>query len=171
MLIYHLQVGSQSKNYLVSDTEDDKWNTGVETKAQVKKKRMKQKSISSVTITKPIHTIDRSHNFCLCSSFSSHNVKNVQIQSFSCIWTEYWDLRSKYGDLRSKYLYLVQNQENKVQKKSNIWTLSKQCWGGLASPHSNNSHQTSQSMSTTEPANRNALAVEKQNIGEELLNH
>ena len=116
MLIYHLQVGSQSKNYLVSDTEDDKWNTGVETKAQVKKKRMKQKSISSVTITKPIHTIDRSHNFCLCSSFSSHNVKNVQIQSFSCIWTEYWDLRSKYGDLRSKYLYLVQNQgPEKVQ--------------------------------------------------------
>ena len=38
--------------------------------------------------------------------------------------------------------------------------------GGLTSRHSNNSHQTGQPISTTETANRNVSAVEKQKIGE-----
>ena len=38
--------------------------------------------------------------------------------------------------------------------------------GDLASSHRNNSHQTSQSISATHPANLNASAVEKQDIGE-----
>ena len=37
---------------------------------------------------------------------------------------------------------------------------------GLASPHSNNSHQTGQSIFTTDPAKSNVSAVEKLDIGE-----
>ena len=41
-----------------------------EKRVLAKKKRVKQKSVSSVTITKPLHAVDRSHNFRLNSSFS-----------------------------------------------------------------------------------------------------
>ena len=39
------------------------------TRTLAKKKRMKQKSVSSVTITKSLHTVDTSHNFRSSSSF------------------------------------------------------------------------------------------------------
>ena len=57
--------------------------------------------------------------------FTQHCVKSVQIRSFfwsvfSCIWTE-------YGDLRSKYPYSVRMQENTDQKKLRIWTIFTQC--------------------------------------------
>ena len=69
-------------------------------------------------------------DWLLCWLLVSHNsnsdcMKSVQIRSFfwsifSCIRTEYWDLRSK-----SPYSVLV--QENANQKNLRIWTLFKQC--------------------------------------------
>ena len=102
MLIDHLLVVQEYlSDDLGSDTEDEKQMRVAEKRVLAKKKRVKQKSVTSVTITKPLHAVDRSHNFRLNSSFSL---------------------------------------------------------GGLASPHSNNSHQTSQSIFTTDSANRNAVA-------------
>ena len=56
-----------------------------------------------------------------------HCVKSVQIlilfwSVFSCIWTE-------YEDLRSKSMYLVRIQENTNQKKLRIWTFFMQWLG------------------------------------------
>ena len=69
-------------------------------------------------------------DWLLCWLLVSHNsnsdcVRSFQIRSFfwsifSCIRTEYWDLRSK-----SPYSVLV--QENVNQKNLRIWTLFKQC--------------------------------------------
>ena len=55
-----------------------------------------------------------------------HCVKSVQIRGFVCptfsrIWTE-------YGDLRSKSPYLVRIRENTDHKKLRIWTLFTQWW-------------------------------------------
>ena len=67
-----------------------------------------------------------STNSCLCFMImgfqTAHYVKSVQIRRFfwsvfSCIWTEYWDLRSKS----------VQTQENTDQKNPRIRTLFTQC--------------------------------------------
>ena len=83
-----------------------------EARALAKKKRVKQKPVSSVTVTNPFHTVDRSHSFRPSSSFSSR---------------------------------------------------------GLLSPHSSNSNQTVQSISTTDQANCNVSAVKKQDIGKETV--
>ena len=57
--------------------------------------------------------------------FVKHCMKSVQIRSFSwsifsCIWTE-------YGDLRSSSPYSVRIREDTDQKKLRIWTLFTQC--------------------------------------------
>ena len=62
-----------------------------------------------------------SHTILECMFKHAHFVKSVQIWSFfwsvfSCIRTEYWDLRSKSP-------YSVWIQENTEQKKLRIWTL------------------------------------------------
>ena len=50
-----------------------------------------------------------------------HFVKSVQILSF--VWSVFSCIRTEYGNLRSKSSYLVQIQENKDQKKLRTWTL------------------------------------------------
>ena len=47
--------------------------------------------------------------------------KSVQIRSF--FWSVFSCIRTEYGDLRSKSPYSVQMQENTDQKKPRIWTL------------------------------------------------
>ena len=69
-------------------------------------------------------------DWLLCWLLVLHNsnsdwVKSVQIRSFfwsifSCIPTEYWDLRGK-----SPYSVLIQENEN--EKELRIWKLFKQC--------------------------------------------
>ena len=48
-------------------------------------------------------------------------VKCVQIRSF--FWSVFSCIRTEYGDLRSKSPYSVRIQENTDQKKLRIWTL------------------------------------------------
>ena len=50
-----------------------------------------------------------------------HCVKSVQIWSFS--WSLFSCIRTEYEDLRSKPPYSAQIQENTNQKKLCIWTL------------------------------------------------
>ena len=61
-----------------------------EARALAKKKRVKQKPVSSVTVTNPFHTVDRSHSFRPSSSFSSRGLlsphssnSNQTVQSIS----------------------------------------------------------------------------------------
>ena len=51
----------------------------------------------------------------------------------------------------------IWSEYRKIQtrKYSVFFMLFTQCWGSLASPHCKSSHQTGQSISTTDPANRN----------------
>ena len=58
-------------------------------------------------------------------------VKSVQIRSF--LWSVFSCVRTEYGDLRSKSLYSVQIQEITDQKKLLIWILFKQCQTGYGS--------------------------------------
>ena len=75
----------------------------------------KQKDISQKDIFKNVIVLFFFHTKCIF-----HCVKSVQIRSFlsvfSCIWTE-------YGDLRSLSPYPVRIQGNADQKKPRIWTL------------------------------------------------
>ena len=75
----------------------------------------KQKDISQKDIFKNVIVL-----FFFHTKFIFHCVKSVQIRSFlsvfSCIWTE-------YGDLRSLSPYPVRIQGNADQKKPRIWTL------------------------------------------------
>ena len=56
---------------------------------------------------------------------SQHCVKSVQIRSF--FWSVFSCIRTEYGDLRCKYPYSVRIQKIKDQKKLRIWTLFTQC--------------------------------------------
>ena len=51
--------------------------------------------------------------------FRSHCVKNVQIRSY--FWSVFSCLRTEYGDLRSKSTYSVGIPENTDQEKLCIW--------------------------------------------------
>ena len=52
-------------------------------------------------------------------------VKSVQIRSY--FWSVFSCIRTEYGNLRSKLVYSVRIQENTNQKKLRIWTLFTQC--------------------------------------------
>ena len=58
-------------------------------------------------------------------SFHCLKTWNVQIQIF--FWSVFSCVRTEYEDLRSKSPYPVRIQENTDQKKIRIWTLSTQC--------------------------------------------
>ena len=48
-------------------------------------------------------------------------VKSVQIRSF--FWSLFSCIQTEYGDLRGKFKYSVRKQEKTDQKKLRIWTL------------------------------------------------
>ena len=48
-------------------------------------------------------------------------MKSVQMRSF--FWSVFSCIRTEYGDLRNKSPYSVQIQENADQKNLRIWTL------------------------------------------------
>ena len=75
--------------------------------------------------TVPIKGVDDKwqYSFCIRYCAKSGQIRSFFWSLFSCIWTE-------YGDLRSKSPYLVQIQENTDQKKLRIWTLFTQ-WGSF----------------------------------------
>ena len=62
--------------------------------------------------------------FFIATNFAIHCVKNVQIRSF--FWSVFSCIRTEYEDLRSKSPYPVRMQENMDQKKLRIWKLSTQ---------------------------------------------
>ena len=55
------------------------------------------------------------------TSAEEHCVKSVQIRSF--FWSVFSCIQTQYRDLRSKSPYSVRIQENADQKKLSIWTL------------------------------------------------
>ena len=58
-----------------------------------------------------------------CITHDSNCVKSIQILSF--FWFVFSCMQTEYGNLRSKSPYSVQIQENTDQKKLRIWTLFK----------------------------------------------
>ena len=60
------------------------------------------------------------------NNFNSTNLhESVQMQSF--FWFVFSCIQTEYGDLRSRSSYSVQIQENTDQKKLCIWTIFTQC--------------------------------------------
>ena len=64
-------------------------------------------------------------SFDIDTFINCHCVKSVQIRSF--FWSVFSCIRTEYGDLRCKSPYSVQIQKNTDQKKLRIWTLFTQC--------------------------------------------
>ena len=71
------------------------------------------------------------YEHCLIEIYSfyiikwSHCVKSVQIRSF--FWPVFSCIRTEYGELRNKSPYSVWKQENPGQKKLRIWAIFMQC--------------------------------------------
>ena len=76
-----------------------------------------------------LRTLSFKFSFSIYSLFKlnlfSYCVKSVQIRSY--FWSIFSCIRTEYGDLRNKSPYSVRMQQNMDQKQLRIWTAFTQC--------------------------------------------